>query len=63
MQKTISKSTKPRQGVKYINDRGNLNKEFDRNARQWKEVVYLTENGKKVNGKTAYISRTRHEAV
>lgn len=53
---TISKSTKPRQGVRYL---GN-GKEFDRNPRQWKQVVELWEAGKNKKGKTVYHSQTYH---
>lgn len=61
--KTISHSTKARQGASYVRDRGAIIKTFDRNPRQWKQIVTTIENGKKVNGKPSFASFTHHVPV
>lgn len=58
--KTISKSTKPRQGVYRYKQNGGIEKQFDREPRQWKQQVITLEHGKKVNGQVAYKSFTQH---
>lgn len=60
---TISRSVKPRQGVRRFKQNGTLQKEFDRNPRQWKEIVEKEDIGKNRKGKTIYSSRTRHVPV
>jgi hypothetical protein len=59
-QQTISRSTKPRQGVFRFKQNGNLMKEFDKYSRQWVQVVEKDSIGKNKKGKTIYSSRTRH---
>ena len=57
----ISKSTKQRQGVRRINQNGNVHKEYDKFPRQWHEVVTKVPAGEKtVKGKPAYRSYTSH---
>lgn len=56
---TISKSVKRRQGARYTKD----GKQLIGMPHDWKQVVLLTPFGKTVNGKTAYVSQTKHVQI
>lgn len=64
MRTTISKSGKPRQGVRYVRGQGNtMHKEFDGFSGHFKQTVELIDTGEKRKGKPVYYSQTRHERV
>lgn len=64
MKTTISKSSKQRQGCRYVRGQGNtMHKEFDGLTGHFKQTVELIDTGEKRKGKTVYASITRHERV
>lgn len=62
MEKTISKSSKRRQGHTYsVNQRGEGVVTLDQYPRDWKQVVEHTDSGmKNKKGKKLLYSRTKH---